>query len=317
MTFRDGLNNVITGTGVLASGANQLVTANVAVPAGYAAGTVQIYFRARSPVTTAADRIHDAVTVNPQRSLTLTPNNSAQLAPGGSTVYTHLLINNGNVLEGDGVGSVVTLARADNQAGWNSTIHVDTNNNGVLDAGDAAISDLASIGGLAPGASVRLFVSVFAPAGAPLGQVDVTTLSATTANVGYASAVPAVANASDNTTVINGQLTVVKTQALDGNCDGVADAAFTLLNITAGAIPGACLRYQITVTNIGTASVTGVVVNDDTPPNTTYSAVVPASSTIGSVVAPANGAAGTISATVGTLGPGQSAVITFGIRINP
>ena len=317
VTFRDGLGNVITGTGSIGAGGNSLVTADVSVPAGYAAGTVPIYFRARSPVTTASDRIHDAVTVNPQRSLTLTPNNTAQLAPGGSTVYTHLLINNGNVLEGDGVGSVVTLARADNQAGWNSTLHVDTNNNGVLDGGDAAISDLASIGGLAPGASVRLFATVFAPAGAPLGQVDVTTISATTTNVGYGSAVPAVTNATDNTTVINGQLTMVKTQALDGNCDGVADGAFTLLNITAGAIPGACLRYQVTVTNIGTAPVTSLVVNDDTPPNTTYSSVVPASTTVGSVSAPANGAPGTISATLGTLGPGQSVVVTFGIRINP
>jgi uncharacterized repeat protein (TIGR01451 family) len=317
VTFLDGLNNVITGTGSIVAGGNVPVTANVAVPAGYVAGTVQIYFRARSPVTTASDRIHDAVTVNPQRSLTLTPNNSAQLAPGGSTVYTHLLINNGNVLEGDGVGSVVTLARADNQTGWGSTLHVDTNNNGVLDAGDAAISDLASIGGLAPGASVRLFASVFAPAGAPLGLVDVTTVSATTTNVGYGSVVPAVTNATDNTTVINGQLTVVKAQSLDGNCDGVADGAFTLLNITVGAIPGACLRYQVTVTNIGTAAVTNVVVNDDTPPNTTYSSVVPASTTVGTVSAPANGAAGTISATVGTLGPGQSVVVTFGIRINP
>jgi uncharacterized repeat protein (TIGR01451 family) len=317
VTFRDGLNNVITSTGSIVAGGNVPVTANVSVPAGYVAGTVQIYFRARSPISTAADRIHDAVTVNPQRSLTLTPNNSAQLAPGGSTVYTHLLINNGNVLEGDGVGSVVTLARADNQTGWSSTLHVDTNNNGVLDAGDAAISDLASIGGLAPGASVRVFASVFAPAGAPLGQVDVTTVSATTANVGYGSAVPAATNATDNTTVINGQLTVVKMQALDGNCDGVEDAAYTLLNLTAGAIPGACLRYQVTVTNIGTAAVTNVVVNDDTPPNTTYSSVVPASTTVGTVSAPANGAAGTISATVGTLGPGQSVVVTFGIRINP
>jgi len=110
---------------------------------------------------------------------------------------------------------------------------------------------------------------------------------------------------------------VVKVQALDGDCNGVPDAAYTLLNITAGAIPGACLRYQITVTNNGTAPVTNVVVNDDTPPNTTYSSTVPASTTVGTITAPANGAAGTISANVGTLGPGQSVVVTFGIRINP
>ena len=317
VTFRDGLNNVITGTGAIAASGNALVYADVTVPAGFAAGTSPLYFQARSPVTTASDRIHDAVTVNPQRALTLTPNNSAQVAPGGSVVYTHLLINSGNVAEGDGSGSVVTLARSDNQVGWNSTLYVDTNGNGVYDAGDASIADLASIGGLAPGASVRLFVNVFSPAGAPLGQVDVTTLSATTTNVGYASAVPPVVNATDNTTVINGQLGVVKGQALDADCNGVPDAAYTLLNITTGAIPGACLRYEITVTNNGTAPVTSVVVNDDTPPNTTYASTVPASTTVGAITAPASGAAGTISANVGTLGPGQSVVVTFGIRINP
>jgi trimeric autotransporter adhesin len=317
VTFRDGLNNVITTTAPIAAGGNSLVYADVTVPAGYTAGTSDLYFRALSPVSTAMDRIHDAVTVNAQRALTVTPNNSAQVAPGGSVVYTHLIINNGNVAEGTGVGSTVTLARADNQVGWNSTIHVDTNNNGVLDAGDAPISDLATIGGLAPGASVRVFVTVFAPAGAPLGQVDATTLTATTANGTYVSAVPAPANATDNTTVINGQLAAVKMQAIDADCNGIPDGLYTLLNITAGAIPGACLRYQITVTNNGTAPVTNVVVNDDTPPNTTYSATVPASTTVGSVVAPANGAAGTITATVGVLGPGQSVVVTFGIRINP
>ena len=316
-TFRDGLNNVIASTGPIAAGGNLLVYADITIPAGFAAGTSDLYFRGHSPVSTAADRIHDAVTVNATRLLTLTPNNSAQVAPGGSVVYTHLLINNGNVTEGNGLGSVVTLSRADNQVGWNSTLYVDTNNNGVYDAGDASISDLASIGGLAPGASVRLFVNVFSPAGAPLGQVDVTTLSATTVNVAYVSAVPPVTNATDNTTVINGQLGVVKVQSLDADCNGVPDGAYTLLNITAGAIPGACLRYEITVTNNGTAPVTNVFVNDDTPPNTTYSATIPASTTVGSIVAPANGTAGTITATVGTLGPGASVVVTFGIRINP
>jgi uncharacterized repeat protein (TIGR01451 family) len=160
-------------------------------------------------------------------------------------------------------------------------------------------------------------VNVFSPAGAALGSVNVTTLSATTTNVGYVAAAPPVANASDNTTVINGQLQLVKQQVLDVTCDGVADGPYTLANLSAGAVPGACLRYQVTVTNVGTATVNNVVVSDATPPGTTYSATVPASTTVGGVVAPANGAAGTITATIGTLGPGQSAVVEFGIRINP
>jgi uncharacterized repeat protein (TIGR01451 family) len=318
VTFRDAGLAVITNSGPIPAGGNVLVYADVTIPAGFTAGTTSVYFRSLSPVSAALDRIHDAVTVNAVRNLTLVPNNSAQVAPGGTVTYTHLLSNTGNVLEGDGAGSVVTLATADNQAGWTSTLFVDTNNNGVYDAGtDQPISDLGSIGGLAAGASVRVFVRVFAPAGAPLGQVDLSTVTVSTANVAYVSAAPGPAVATDQTTVLNGQIQIVKQQALDADCDGLPETAFGTANITIGSVPGACLRYEITVTNVGTASVSNLVVSDATPANTVYSDAVPATTTVGTIVAPANGTAGTVTATVGSLAPGQSAVVTFGIRINP
>src|SRR4029078_4963787 len=132
-----------------------------------------------------------------------------------------------------------------------------------------------------------------------------------------ATAVPAPATATDQTTVLNGQIQIVKRQALDADCDGNPETAFTNANITAGAIPCACLRYEITVKNVGTASVSNLVVSDATPANTVYSNAVPASTTVGTISTPANGAAGTVTATVGSLAPGQSAVIVIGIRINP
>lgn len=317
VVFRNAANVVITGTGSVAPGANVLVYADVTVPAGNGPGTVDLFFRSLSPVSGALDRKHDAVQVGAIRSMTLVPSNSGQVAPGGSIVYTHLLSNTGNVTEGDGTGSIVTLATADNTVGWSSALFVDSNNNGVLDPGDASISDLGAVGGIAAGTSRRLFVHVFAPAGAPFGQSNVTTLSATTGNVSYASAVPGVVSVDDNTTVINGQLQLVKRQVIDAACDGVPDGPYSNANITTGAIPGACLRYEITVTNIGTATVDNVVVSDATPPGTTYSATVPASTTVGTISAPAAGATGTVSALVGSLGPGQSAVIVFGLRIDP
>ncbi len=317
VTFRDGANTPITSTGNIASAANMLVYADVTVPAGNAAGTTSIFFRSRSPVSFAQDPIHDAVTVNATRSLTLVPNNSGQVTPGGSTVYTHILSNSGNVAEGDGVASVVSLTMGNSGASWNSALYVDTNNNGSLDGGDALIADLGSIGGLAPGASVRLFVRAFSPAGAPLVATNLTTLSAPTTNVTYVSPVPAVVNATDLTTVLNGQLQVVKSHVIDAGCDGLPDGAFAITDITTGALPGACIRYEIVVTNVGTASVSNVVLSDATPANTTYSATVPAATTQGLIVAPANGATGTITATVGVLAPGASATITFGVRIDP
>jgi uncharacterized repeat protein (TIGR01451 family) len=316
-TFRDGANAILTNTGNIAAGGNKLVYVDVDVPAGFAAGSVALYFRAISPVSGALDRIHDAVNVQVVRSLTLVPNNSAQVAPGGSVVYTHLLVNNGNVIEGDGAGSFTSVSAANDQAGWSSALYYDANNSGVFDAGDGPLADLQFVGGLAPGATLRVFQQVFSPAGAPLGQVNTSTITVATSNIAYVSAVPANAIANDVTTVINGQLQLVKRQALDATCDGLPDAAYDVLNLTTGAIPGACVRYEITVTNVGTSPVSNVVVSDGTPANTVYSAAVAASTSQGSIVAPLNGAAGTITATIGVLAPGQSAVVRFGIRINP
>lgn len=315
VTFRNGANSVITNTGVLAGGAAVLVYADVDVPAGAAAADVDLFFRALSPVSGASDRIHDQVRVSVVRSLTLVPNNTAQVAPGGFVVYTHMLANAGNVVEGDGAGSFVSLAMANDQAGWSSALYWDTNNSGVFDAGDAPLSDLSGLGGLAPGASVRLFVQVFAPAGAPLGQLNTTTVSATTSNLAYTDPAPPVAIATDGTTVINGQLTITKTQSVDRDCNGVADSTFTSANLAYGAVPGACIRYEITVTNIGTTPVTGVVVNDATPANTWSWNAASASSSVGTITVPADGAAGAVTANVGVLGPGQTAVIQFSVRI--
>ena len=315
VTFRNAGNSVITNTGVIAPGAATLVYADVDVPAGTVAADVDLFFQARSPVSNAYDRIHDQVRVSVVRSLTLVPNNSAQVAPGGFVVYTHMLSNTGNVTEGNAVGSFVSLAMGNDQAGWSSALYWDTNASGIFDGGDAPIADLSTIGGLAPGASVRLFVQVFAPAGAPLGQLNTTTVSATTSNLAYIDPVPPVVNATDGTTVINGQLTIAKTQSMDRDCNGAADSTFTPANLAYGAIPGACIRYEITVTNVGTTPVTGVVVNDATPSNTWSWNAATASTTVGSIVVPADGATGAVTASVGVLGPGQSAVIQFSVRI--
>jgi uncharacterized repeat protein (TIGR01451 family) len=315
VTFRNAANSVITNTGVIAGGGATLVYADVDVPAGAAAADVDLFFRGRSPVSGALDRIHDLVRVSVVRSLTLVPNNTAQVIPGGFVVYAHMLTNTGNVLEGNATGSFVSLASANDQAGWSSALYWDTNGSGIFDGGDQPLTDLSALGGLAPGTSVRLFVQVFAPAGAPLGQLNTTTVSATTSNLAYTDPVPAVANATDGTTVINGQLTIAKTQSMDRDCNGLADSTFTSTNLAFGAIPGACIRYEITVTNIGTTAVTGVVVNDATPANTWSWNAASASTTVGSIVVPADGAAGAVTAAIGTLGPGQSAVIQFSVRI--
>ncbi len=311
----------ITNTGTVAAGGNAVVCAVVTVPAGAPAATSDLYFRILSPTSGATDTLHDAVTVSPTRSLSITPNGAGQTFPGGSYIYTHTVTNNGNVIEGNGTASTIAAATANNQAGWTSALYYDQNANGVLDATDPIITGnlntVAGLGaGLAPGQSITVFNRVISPSGATPGAVDATTITLTTTNGTYTSPVPVPAVATDSTTVIAGNLTLVKAQALDIACTGATGGTvYAPANLSAK--PNECVLYRITVTNVGSADATAVVVSDATPSYTTLSSA--AATTVGTIAAgaPAVGAAGTVSANVGTLVPGQAAVLTFGVRITP
>jgi uncharacterized repeat protein (TIGR01451 family) len=296
------LGSVISNTGTVNGGANLLVCAVVSVPSGYAGGAQAVYIQAKSPASGALDVIHDQVTVNTIHSVTLTPNGSNQIFSGGSVTYVHQLTNNGNVSEPITFTNPIT---SDTQAGWSSVFYQDTNANGTLDAGDQAISTATTFT-LTPGQSVTLFVKVTSPVGAAVGTIDDTTPRA-----GYNGTF---ATAQDQSTVIAGELRLLKEQTLDATCSGVA-GAFVQSNITAGAVPGACVIYRLTATNAGVSNITSVVVSDATPAFTVYFNNPAASTTVGTITAPANGTAGTITATVGTLTPSQSAVIIFAVKI--
>ena len=322
VTFRDTSEAIVTATGVIPAGGFQVVYADVAVPAGNVPGLVDLYFRALSPSSSLIDRLHVGVSVNTVRGLALSLTHNGQVSPGGTVVYPHLLANNGNVLEGDGTNSSVNLTVTDNLAGsgWSSVIYYDANNNGIVDGGDTLVTNLAFVSaggfGLAPGESVRLVVKVSAPPGVAAGVIDVTTLTATTVNVGLATPVPAPVNAADNTTVIAGDLILVKEQALDANNDGVPDGPYSTADISSGATPGTSIRYRIIVTNTGTAPASQVRVFDTTPVFTVYTTNGPAVTTLGTVpTVPTPGTAGGLVFDIGTLAPGQSATNTFGVTI--
>src|SRR5690606_14248742 len=134
------------------------------------------------------------------------------------------------------------------------------NNDGAIDSADPVVTNLtfASGGaaGLAPGESVRLLVKVFAPLGAPDGATNITTITATTAGVINTIAAPAAVSNQDVTTIVRGDLRVVKEQqiyngtAIDGN-------AWVLNPLTAP--PGGVIVYRITVSNVGSTAATDIV----------------------------------------------------------
>lgn len=321
---------IITNTGSINAGASVRVYAEVTVPAFESPGTRDIYFRALSPTSGAYDIKRDAVSVNTVRNISIVSNNAGQVFPGGSVVYAHLLTNNGNVTEADGDPSVITLSLADSLVGqgWNSVIFWDKNGDGDLDPGDPAVTTLNALtslpdstwNGLSPNETQRFFVKVFAPLQANALTVNLTTITATVSGVINGIAAPAAVSNQDTTTVVKGDVVLLKEQALDANNDGNADGAFTTLTIEAK--PGQSIIYRITVTNSGNTDATGIQVYDATPANTTYNATGNSVASVNgdpakATTKPANGGTGSFVFNVGDLTPNASAVILFGVTIDP
>ncbi|WP_334119566.1 beta strand repeat-containing protein [Limnobacter sp.] len=327
VVFRDTSGAVITNTGVVNGGSTVTVTAEVSVPADYMPGTEDIYFRAVSPNSGAGDIVHNAVTVNTVRNVVLESNHSGQVSPGGTVTYTHTLSNLGNVTEGNGTTSSIDFALVDDKDGFSSIVHWDINNNGVLDPSDPVVTDASQLTGgsngastnpgLDPGESATLFVKVQAGANATAGAMNTSSLSATTSGTIDTQAAPTAASVDDATTVIAGSVKLVKKQALDTDCNGLPDTAFTTADLTNGAVPDACIRYEITARNVGVSEVLDLVVSDATPVHTIYHAVSPAAATAGTVTAPAADDSGTIQVTANSLAPDQTLVLTFGVKIMP
>ena len=316
---------VIANSGVVNAGAVATVCAVVTVPAASAAAPapgVSLFFRALSLATGAGDRKHDAVIVNTVRSLTLTPNNAGQIFPGGTITYSHTLANTGNVSEG-AVAGRVTLARTDSLSGWTSVVYWDANNDGLLDPSDPVLTDLSQVtvgagAGLDAGESTRVFVRLFSPATAVIGEIDLSTVTATVTGAINGAAAPAAVSSQDTTSVIAGTVRLLKEQVLDANCDGI-EATYSQAQIGAGAVPGACIKYRITAINEGTSAVSGLVLSDASPSGTTISSTAlgcAATVSQGTVSAPANATAGTVSATLGALAPAAQATLTFCVRID-
>lgn len=349
VTFKASVGNACLSTGASITNTGNVpaavlgvpgfvtVCAVVTVPAGFPAGTSDLFFRAQSPTSGVSDIIRDAVTVNAVRSITITPNGVGQTYPGGSYVYSHTLTNNGNVLEGNGTVSALALTTVNSQAtaGWTSTLYFDagsltggvaaavSTSNGALDGTDPLITgNLSAVlaVGLAPGQSVTIFDKVIAPSGAVAGSVNATSVTVSTSVGTYSVSAPAPTVAVDSTTVIAGNLTLVKAQALSISTAGVCGTPGAYGIGTLSAKPGDCVFYRITATNVGSIDATSVVVSDLTPTfttiNTTATVKIGAAAAIAATVTPAVAATGAISASIGTLLPAQTAVLTFSVKLD-
>ncbi|PIF73227.1 putative repeat protein (TIGR01451 family) [Variovorax sp. 54] len=302
----------------------QALEACVTPPSSQAAVAGQkIYFKVQSTAVAstgaiASDVKTDAVTVTAtalQKGASLTPNNSGQIAPGGTVVYAHTLTNIGSQSCG-AYTLTATVPSADATQGWTTTVYLDVNGDGQIDAGDTPVN--GPLTSLAVGAAQKLLVRVFAPGGVSAGVSNTTTVTATFTDPAPNCGTP---SATDITAVITGQIRVVKTQAADATCDGVADTALagTALQLK----PGQCIVYQVVATNEGVVPVTNIAINDALPPYTTLSVKQPAlqceAPGIGGTPLAYASTATAVScgSTANTLAPGGKATLTFAVQINP
>lgn len=318
--FLDSGGNEITNTGSIPAGDNLTVTAEVTVPGDVVAGAQDVYFRVRSASTGAEDIKYDQVDVNAVRNITLVSNNSGQIAPGGSVTYTHILTNEGNVDENDGVNSAIELVLANSEAnGFTALVYVDNNGDGQIDANDDQVTSagnsglLASVGTLAPGAQVDLIVRVAAGSGVADGTTNTTTLTAQDSGTdpGIDGVFLNAAQLEDITTVVVGNVVIQKLQSPDGT-------AGSYISSSQNADPGDTIYYRILVTNQGSAAVSGIDISDSTPSYTTMAVQVAATGdgTPSVDAEPAIGSAGTIQVSSASLGAGESFTIEFAVQID-
>ncbi|TWI69723.1 putative repeat protein (TIGR01451 family) [Pseudoduganella lurida] len=311
----------VTTTGPLATGATFKFVAVGTLPAAPANGTTNtITVTATSgftntvtatsvDTTTAASAAHIDITANTAgvgapgagAGLEASAVVTNTVAPGGTTRYTLVLNNSGGSPDTFNLQAAVdgTFANLTLPTGW-TVVFKDAAGNVITNATVAANS------------SVQVFADVFVPAGSALGTTDLyfrvmSPTSGVTDKIHNAITIAAAGN----------QLTLTKVQALDADCNGVADTAYSNAPITTGAIPGACIRYQITATNAGGTDVGAVVIKDDVPANTTYHTTNALAATLGAIVLPLTGPVTTLQANVGTLHTGESSTMSFGVRINP
>ncbi|MBX2882659.1 MAG: DUF11 domain-containing protein [Granulosicoccus sp.] len=247
-------------------------------------GDYPLFFQIVSTSSGATDIVLDAVDVDASHSLALTPIGSQQVEAGGTATYSHTITNTGNVTE------IVEITSANSQPGWSNNVSIDTDGNGVADTTMAnlvtgtlplnitvlqgsgtpvtiVVTDALGDGfpelAIPPGADLPIEVNVFAPATDPLGTIDVLTITATNADV--------TVSVTDSTEIIDSLVRLVKTVAVDNDCNGTADTPF-LENQTALVEPGQCAIWQIIANNQSANDAYNVVVTDTIMAFTTYEA---------------------------------------------
>lgn len=325
-TFRDPNNSdaIITEVNSLAAGASREVTFRVNIPAGYAPGMIDLYVKALSANSGALDIKHEAVTVNTDRSVSLTTNQIGQVSPGGSVEYIHTLTVNSNVDENNGTETDFQIALANSiPTGWTAIVYLDTDEDGNITSNDSLLTSAASplvvdlppsVGTLVFGDDIKFIVRVTSSTGLNDGSTVTTTLTVSDiGTVGLADLTNA-----DQTEVQAGLLSIDKFQAPN---DGVTANPGTFTKNNFNVFPGDTVWYEIVIVNDGSVEVTNISVSDDVPSYTKQ--LIAATVTVNNgtitgfnITEPGPGNTGTITVTVGQVDPTEQFTIRFAVKVD-
>lgn len=315
------LGNEIGKTRYLSDGESQLVCAVVEVDPMNKTVTTPIYFRVLSTsfVSTnnssnpSQDIIKNAITiqsVNAQNQVEFMPSARGQVAPLGTVVYRHYLVNRTDTDLATNYRFVVN----NDQNGFQSTLFYDVNENGIFDSGDLILGSLADLpnGKLAAHQQINVLLQVKNLASNNSYQSNSTTVNLTNPNNNQV-----VASITDVTTVNQVQLKLNKLQARDFDCDGAADEPYTSNSLNIGKqdnAQGQCILYKITLTNISQKNLETVFTFRDMTPAYTVLFQTPNCSACSGVTAPTVGSSGAVSGTLSRVAANQSYDFNFGVR---
>lgn len=319
---------VIINTGNISAGQAMAVCAVVSIPANQTNTTQSVFFRAASPAsvsyaapTAAFDVKHDQVVVTNANlsALTIAPNRTGQVYPGGNVVYSHEVCNVGNAtLAPVNLASAMTTQTP---TGWTNAMYRDDGGTaGAIDPTDTALGTTGTIATLAAGQCVTVLNNVFAPLGAPQGAYAVQTLTAT-----YAGGPAAGVSVTDTTQVIVGDVTLEKTQGLGTNTAGTCTAlpgAYSVATLT-NTNPGEFVCYNVLAKNTGSGPVSALNIQDVVPQYSTLVAagacaptLTSADGTVGAPGAPTVAGTSITSGDVTTVPPGGTVTMRFCVRID-
>ncbi|WP_456419133.1 hypothetical protein [Thermovibrio sp.] len=255
-------NNQITLTSELANdhSAGEKVSERICLimkvetEAATPAGEYNIVVEAESENSGASNNIDAYLKVNAICSVSVSPDHSDQLPPGGTTTYQHTVTNEGNV------NAKVTITVPSSGTQLNYVI---------LDSSQNPVGTTYVINNLAPGDSVTFYIKVNAPSGVPAGTVESIDVTAD-ADIDGDDNTDCSNTATDTTTVIEGYLQLTK-EATTSDTDG-PDNAGNCTGNPDGVNPGPCdeITYKIKYKNIGSQDALDVVITDQIPDHTTY-----------------------------------------------